>query len=151
MGKAAAGVCIDGAPPAGILPTQWGFLKANWPVLNPLKGNSVFYPTKNWFYYAFGNNLTREESDKAFEEFAVPESRNIPRGAVDFKKPHAPLLFIAGEKDPIIPQGLNKKNFRAYKNVNSIKDFKLFENRGYFICGDKNREEVAGYVYNWIK
>lgn len=27
MGKAAAGICIDGAAPAGIIPTQWSFWK----------------------------------------------------------------------------------------------------------------------------
>jgi pimeloyl-ACP methyl ester carboxylesterase len=157
MGKAAAGVCIDGAAPAGIISTQWSFLKSNLPVLNPFKGDSVFYPTKKWFFYAFGNTLTREESDKAFDEFVVPESRNIPRSTtkkfakIDFRKPHAPLLFIAGEKDHIIPKQLNEKNFNAYKDRNSIKDFKIFENRGHFICGEKNWEEVASYVYGWIK
>lgn len=157
MGKAAAGICIDAAAPAGIITLQWSFLKANLQVLNPLKCNSVFHPSKKWWRYAFGNNLTREESDRIFDALAVPESRNIPRGTVgkfariDFKKPHVPLLFIAGEKDHIIPYGLNKKNFRAYKNENSIRDFKLFENRGHFICGDENWEEVATYVYDWIR
>ena len=156
MGKASAGICIDGAAPAGIIPTQWSFLKSNLPVLNPFKGDSVFKPTKEWWFYAFGNNLTREESDRAFDEFAVPESRNIPRSTtksfakVDFKKPHVPLLFIAGEKDHIIPQALNEKNFKAYKDTNSKKDFKVFANRGHFICGDKNWEEVATYIYGWL-
>ena len=157
MGKAAAGICIDGAAPAGIIPTQWSFLKSNLPVLNPFKGDSVFKPTKDWWFYAFGNNLTRAESDKAFDEFAVPESRNIPRSTtksyakINFKKPHVPLLFIAGEKDHIIPKGLNEKNFKAYKDANSKKDFKVFENRGHYICGDKNWKEVANYIYEWIK
>lgn len=157
MGKSAAGICIDGAAPAGIIPTQWSFLKSNLPVLNPFKGDSVFKPTKDWWFYAFGNNLTRAESDKAFDEFAVPESRNIPRSTtksyakINFKKPHVPLLFIAGEKDHIIPKGLNEKNFKAYKDANSKKDFKVFENRGHYICGDKNWKEVANYIYEWIK
>lgn len=157
LNRAAAGICVDGAAPAGIIPTQLSFLKSNLPVLNPLKGDSVFHPSKKWWYYAFGNNLTREESDKAFDEFAVPESRNIPRSTtkkfakIDFSKPHVPLLFIAGEKDHIIPHSLNEKNFKAYKDTNSIKNFKIFENRGHFICGDKNWEEVATYVYDWLK
>ena len=157
MGKAAAGICIDGAAPAGILPLYWSFLKANLPVLNPFKGDSVFKPTKDWWFYAFGNNLTRTESDKAFDDFAVPESRNIPRSTtksyakIDFKKPHVPLLFIGGEEDHIIPYKLNEKNFKAYKDENSIKTFKVFSNRGHFICGDKNWKEVATYVHNWIK
>ncbi len=156
LGKAEAGVCIDGAAPAGIITTKWSFLKANIPVLNPLKGDTVFYPTKKWFHYAFGNTLTRAESDKVFDELVVPESRNIPRGTtkefakIDFAKPHAPLLFIAGEKDHIIPKELNKKNFEAYKDPRSFRQYKEFENRGHYICGDKNWEEVATYIHNWL-
>jgi pimeloyl-ACP methyl ester carboxylesterase len=156
-GKAAAGVCIDGAAPAGIMTTRWSFIRSNLPVLNPLKGDQVFYPSKEWFHYAFANTLTREASDKIFDQLVVPESRNIPRGTIknsgkiDFKKAHVPLLFIAGEKDHIIPKELNKKNFGAYKDTQSIREFKEFENRDHFICGEKNWEEVATYVYNWIK
>ncbi|MBO9611325.1 MAG: alpha/beta hydrolase [Dyadobacter sp.] len=156
MGKAAAGVCIDGAAPAGIIPTQWSFLKSNLPVLNPFKGDSVFFPTKKWFHYTFGNTLSREESDKAFDELVVPESRNIPRGTtksfakINFDKPHVPLLFIAGEKDHIIPKSLNEKNFKAYNDKGSKREFKVFENRGHFICGDKNWQQVATYVNHWI-
>ena len=49
----------------------------------------------------------------------MPKSRNIARGTlksfgmINFKKPHAPLLFIAGEKDNIIPAELNRKNSEA--------------------------------------
>ncbi|SDE33969.1 alpha/beta hydrolase [Niabella drilacis] len=143
LGKAAAGIMVDGAAPAGIIPTEWSFLEANLPVLNPLKGDSVFHPSKKWWFYAFGNNLTREESDAAFDEFAVPESRNIPRSTtksfakIDFDKPHVPFLFIAGEKDHIIPKGLNEKNFKAYKDENSIKDFHIFLTEGTLFVATK--------------
>ena len=49
-----------------------------------------------------------------------PESRNIARssiredGNINFSKPHNPLLFIAGEKDHIIPLSLVKKEFRSF-------------------------------------
>jgi len=157
LNKATLGICIDGAAPLGILTTQWSFLKSNLPVLNPLQGDSVFHPTKEWLHYTFCNTMSREESDQVFDELIVPESRNIPRGTahkyskIDFEKAHVPLLFIAGEKDHIIPMGLNKKNFDAYKDENSIKEFKVFPGRGHFICGDKNWKEVATYVDEWIK
>jgi pimeloyl-ACP methyl ester carboxylesterase len=157
MGKAEAGICIDGAAPRGVITTKWSYIKSNYPVINPFKGNSVFYPTKEWFYYAIGNTLTRTESDQVFDEYVVPTSRNIPRGTlkkfgkIDFKKPHVPLLFIAGEEDRIIPMKLNKKNFEKYKDTNSKRDFKVFKGRGHYIVGDKNWEEVATYIYEWIK
>ena len=157
LNKAQAGICIDGASPVGIITTKWSFWKSNFPVINFLKGNSVFIPTKKWFHYTFCNTMTRVESDKVFEELVVPESRNIPRGTlksfakIDFKKPHNPLLIIAGEKDHIVPASLNRKNFNAYKDKNSVIEFKEFKGRGHFICGDKNWQEVADYAANWIE
>jgi pimeloyl-ACP methyl ester carboxylesterase len=156
MNKAAAGVCIDGAAPVGIITLRWSFWKANLPAINPLKGSSVFRPTKKWFHYAFCNTMTRAESDKVFDEIAVPESRNIPRGTlkkfakIDFKKPHQPLLIIAGEKDHIVPASLNIKNFKAYKDTASVITFKEFKGRGHYIVGEPDWQEVAGYVYNWL-
>ena len=156
MNKAAAGVCIDGAAPVGIITLKWSFWKANLPAINPLKGSSVFRPTKKWFHYAFCNTMTRAESDKVFDEIAVPESRNIPRGTlkkfakIDFKKPHQPLLIIAGEKDHIVPASLNIKNFKAYKDTASVITFKEFNGRGHYIVGEPDWQEVAGYVYNWL-
>ncbi len=152
-----AGVCIDTAPPKGIFSTKWSFLKANLPTINPLKGNLVCLPTVEWFHYAFCNTMTMEQTQAEYNKFVVPESRNIPRsstgneGKIDFKKPHSPLLFIAGEKDNIIPSSLNKKNFDAYMDKNSKKEFKEFAGRTHYICGQLNWEEVATYINRWIE
>jgi pimeloyl-ACP methyl ester carboxylesterase len=151
-----AGICIDSAAPKGILSFEWSFLKANFPVINPLKGNSVFEPTVEWFHYAFCNTMTMEQTQVEFNKFVVPESRNIPRsstshdGKIDFNKPHSPLLIIAGKEDNIIPSSLNKKNYEAYKDQKSIIDFKEFAGRTHYICGQQNWEEVATYISEWI-
>ncbi|HEX8677724.1 MAG TPA: alpha/beta hydrolase [Segetibacter sp.] len=164
MDKGVAGICIDSAPPRWISPffLKWSFLKANFPVNNPFKGNSVFVPGLKWFHYAFCNTMTMEQADSVYNKFVVPESRNIARSrnkpknktinyrTIDFKKPHNPLLFIAGEKDHIIPASLNKKNYEAYKDKNSRIDFKEFTDRTHFICGQQNWEEVASYINEWI-
>ena len=154
--KGVAGICIDAAPPKGIFSFKWSFLKANLPTINPLKGNSVCVPTLKWFHYAFCNTMTMEQTQIEYNKFVVPESRNIPRtstgkqGKIDFNKPHSPLLFIAGEKDHIIPSSLNKKNFEAYRDKNSKTDFKEFAGRTHYICGQQNWEEVAAYINEWI-
>ena len=156
LNKGVAGICIDPAPPKGIFSLKWSFLKANLPTINPLKGDSVCLPDVKWFHYAFCNTMTMEQTQIEFDKFVVPESRNIPRsstkndGKIDFTKPHSPLLIIAGEKDNIIPSSLNKKNFEAYKDKNSKTDFKEFTGRTHYICGQKNWEEVAEYITNWI-
>lgn len=87
---------------------------------------------------------------------SMGDGRNIPRsstkndGKIDFRKPHNPLLMIAGEKDHIIPSSLNKKNFEAYEDKKSKIDFKEFAGRTHYICGQQNWEEVASYSNDWI-
>ncbi|NVK03203.1 MAG: alpha/beta hydrolase [Flavobacteriia bacterium] len=154
---AEAAVVISSAPPKGVITLKPSFAKSNLGVLNPFKGNSVFYPTKKWFHYAFTNTLSREASDKIFDELVVPESRNIPRetlkkaGKIDFKKPHAPMLFVSGKEDHITPASLNKTNFKRYKDEDSVREHKIFEGRDHFIAGEDGWEEVANYVYDWLK
>jgi pimeloyl-ACP methyl ester carboxylesterase len=153
----AAAIIISSAPPNGVITLKFSFAKANIPLLNPFKGNSVHYPTKKWFHYAFTNTLSREQSDRIFDKFVVPESRNIPRetlkkaGKIDFKKPHSPMLFISGKEDHIIPASLNKKNFKRYKDKESIREHKIYKGRDHFIVGGYGWEEVVNYVYNWIQ
>ena len=157
MNKGIAGICIDTAPPKGIFSFKWSFLKANLSTINPFKGDSVCVASVKWYQYAFCNTMTLEETEIEYNKFVVPESRNIPRsstkndGKIDFKKPHNPLLIIAGEKDHIIPSSLNRKNFEAYKDKVSKTDFKEFAGRTHYICGQKNWEEVAGFSNEWIK
>jgi len=157
MNKGVAGISIDPAPPQGLFSFKWSFLRANLTTVNPLKGNSVFLPDVKWFHYAFCNTMTIAQTEKEYIKYVVPESRNIARsstgkdGSIDFNKPHNPLLIIAGEKDNIVPSSLNRKNFEAYKDQNSKREFHEFPGRSHYICGQQGWEEVAGYVSDWIK
>jgi pimeloyl-ACP methyl ester carboxylesterase len=155
MDKVVAGVSIDGAPPKNVF-APFQTIKTVFPVVNFFRF-SPFMGSKEWYHYAFFNNMTREESDKEFEKIAVPESRTIARDTllksfanVNFKKPHNPLLFIGGENDHIFPAAFTKKIASSYKDVNSITDFKSFANRSHYICGEKGWQEVADYVLNWL-
>jgi len=157
LGKGVAGVSIDGAPPKNIFP-PFSTVKIVWPAVNFFKGYSPYLGTKAWYRKAFFNTLTEAESDKAFEAIAVPESRKIGHetllksfSAVDFKKPHAPLLFIAGEKDTIFPPSLTKKIADAYSDSKSVVDYKAFSNRSHFICGEPGWKEVADYILEWLE
>jgi len=92
-----------------------------------------------------------------FDELVVPESRNIPRdtlnnfAAIDFAQPHLPLLFIAGEKDHIVPNKLARENFEAYTHSGSKKEFVEFAGRTHYIIGQPGWEEVAGHALYWIQ
>lgn len=158
LNKAELGVCIDSAPPAGVFTFKWGFWKANLPVINPFKGNSAFKPSLEWFHHAFCHTMSMQETEKIYVQYVVPESRNIPRsmlydpyGKINFNKAHKPLLFISGAKDNIIPASLNLSNLKAYNDRNSKRDYKKFANRTHFICGQKDWQEVAAYVEEWVR
>jgi pimeloyl-ACP methyl ester carboxylesterase len=154
--RGVGGACIDSAPPRGVMSLQWSFLKANVPTINPLQGNGACLPDVRWFHYDFCNMMTLAETTIAYERFAVPESRSVPRSStssrtrIDFTAPHQPLLFIAGEANHIIAASLNRKNFSAYKDTNSEIEFKMFDGRTHYICAQTGWEEVADYVADWI-
>jgi len=155
-GKAKAGVAIDSAPPQGINTLKWSFLKSNLPTINPFKGNQPFLPSVKWFQYAFCNTMSLEEATVEYEKFVVPESRNIPRsrtgpnGKIDFGRPHAPLLMIAGEEDHIIPESLNKANFEAYTDIGSVRQFRVFPGRTHYLCNQPGWEPIADFVAGWL-
>ena len=155
-GLASAAVAIDSAPPTGVFTTAFSFLKANWGHITPFANqNSPVIMNFERFQYAFVNDMPLAEQRAAFERYVVPESRHIPRESllsakIDFKKPHAPLLIIAGGNDNIIPPGLNKTNYEKYKAGSSVTDFKEFPGRNHFILGQKGWEEVADYCIKWI-
>lgn len=155
-GKGSLGICITSASPRGVLSLKWSFIRSNIGVINPFKGNSLYCGTKEWFHYAICNTLTRQQADEIYERSVIPESRNIPRssrfsdGNIDFTKPHKPLLFVSAEKDHIIPISLNRRNVEAYKDKQSITDFKEFKGRSHSICVQEGWQEVAQFIAEWI-
>jgi pimeloyl-ACP methyl ester carboxylesterase len=152
-----AGVAIDSAPPKGVITTKFSFLKANWPALNPFSPvNKPLLLTKAQFSYAFAAHLSGAELDDAYENI-VPQSKHIPRdtlgriGAIDYKTKKQPLLFIAGEKDKIIPSTLNRSNCTKYASAPSKTDFKEFPGRTHYLINDNGWEEIAAYIHGWIQ
>jgi pimeloyl-ACP methyl ester carboxylesterase len=156
-GLGAAAVAIDPAPPQGLISFKWSFLKSNWPALNLLNPASRPYMLPfEGFQYAFVNGLPLEVQRKAYDENVVPESLRIARGVltktaqIDFKKPHSPLLILAGETDHIIPASLNRANLAKFSASPSPTDFKEFPGRTHFGIGQPHWEEMADYVLTWL-
>ena len=155
-GLGAAGVAISSAPPMGVITAQWPFLKSNWPHITPFADQGVpIAMTFERFQYTFVNGLPLAEQQAAFERYVVPESRRVPRKSlfarIDFKQEHAPLLFVAGGNDHLIPAALNKTNYARYRRSASTTDFKEFPGRTHFIVGQSGWEEVADYALDWLK
>jgi pimeloyl-ACP methyl ester carboxylesterase len=162
-GLGAAGVAIDSAPPEGIHKVPPAQLKALFPAFeNPANRHRAVGFTLKQFHYAFTNTLTEQESDEVYERYYIAAPgrfvwdgflSNVKPGHqdtwVNFKNAErAPLLFIAGGVDHVMPASVNRSNFEHYKSA-AHTDYKEFEGRSHFTVGQPGWEEVADYALNW--
>ncbi len=151
-----AGVPISSVAPNAMLSFDWSFFKNSALITNPLKGDAPFPMTAEGFHENFANTISEEASNRAYEEYATHDSRNVLRdcmgkaGHIDLDQPHVPLLFISGEEDKIIPAKLDRKNAESYTDENSIAEYEEFPHRGHFICTQNGWEEVAERVAVWL-
>jgi pimeloyl-ACP methyl ester carboxylesterase len=154
---ATAAIAIHSVPPQGVLTFKFSFLKAGWGPLGfftPV--NKTFLMSLKQWQYAFTNGMPAAWQEKAYCSLAIPESKQVVRDTitkaahVDFKKPHAPLLLIAGEADHTIPASLNYSNYKKYTDKNSITDYTVFPGRNHFVLGQPGWQEVATYIFAWI-
>jgi pimeloyl-ACP methyl ester carboxylesterase len=61
----------------------------------------------------------------------------------------APLLFIAGGEDNIMPASVNKSNAKHYEKSNAVTEYKEFPGRSHYTVGQDAWEEVADYALDW--
>jgi pimeloyl-ACP methyl ester carboxylesterase len=152
-----AAVGIASVAPNKMLAIDWGFMRNSASITNPFAGDDPYEMTPEAFHRNFANTLTEEESNAAWEAYAVHESRQVLRdilgddGEIDMALPHNPLLLIGAEKDEIIPASLVRRNAHAYQDERSHHEYKEFTGRSHFICGEPGWEEVAASVANWLQ
>ncbi|HSC52738.1 MAG TPA: alpha/beta hydrolase [Phnomibacter sp.] len=157
LGKAIAGVSIDGAPPKNVFP-PFQTLKIALPAFGFFTGTKYYMGSRKWYDKAFFNTLPESQRAAAFDAFAVPESYKVSRQLVlnsyaniDFAKPHVPLLFIGGGEDNIFPVTLTRKIAAQYSDHHSRVDLKIFDNKSHFICGEPGWEAVADHILSWYE
>ena len=162
-GFGAAGVAIDSVPPKGILVLPLSTYNSLLPAfLQPSTFKTTFLFTFKKWWQVFANTLSETEARAEFEREVIPASgRAIFQAAlsnvtpsslatVNFKNSsRAPLLFIGGEKDVIMPAALNRKNFRRHRSSSAITEYKELPGRSNYIIAEKGWEEVAQYAVNW--
>lgn len=163
-GYGAAGVAIDSVPTEGVLTLPLSQVKASFPVLgNPANRHRAVGFTPDQFRYAFTNTLSDDESAKVYERYHVPAPGSWVWGGVlaNFTPGHqatwvdytnddrAPLLFIAGGDDNIMPAALNKSNFHKYEKSKALTAYEEFPGRSHYTVGQDGWEEVADYALRW--
>jgi pimeloyl-ACP methyl ester carboxylesterase len=162
-GYGMAGVAVDSAQSAGVPVLPPSVIKAGMPVLgNPLTINKTVLLNAKQFHYAFTNEMSLEESEKVREELQIPAPGkplwqaathllfNTGESKIDYKKTgRAPLLFIAGGSDHIVPPQVNRKNAKAYKA--GVVEVKEFPGRTHYTVGQDGWEKVADYALAWAE
>ena len=103
--------------------------------------------THDEFHYAFTNTLSEEDSQKVYDRYHIPAPgnwiwaygliANFKPGHqetwVNYKNPNrAPLLFIGGSEDHIMPPSVNKSNAKHYKGEDTITEYFEFEGRDHW-------------------
>jgi pimeloyl-ACP methyl ester carboxylesterase len=157
------GIAVDSAQSAGVPALPASTVKAGMPVLGkPWTVNRTVLLNAKQFHYAFTNTMSLEESEKVREEFQIPAPgkplwqaalnlfTNTGDSKIDYEKTgRAPLLFIAGGSDHIVPAKVNRKNAKAYKA--GVVEVKEFPGRSHFTVGAPGWEEVADYAISWAE
>jgi pimeloyl-ACP methyl ester carboxylesterase len=126
-GLGAAGVLIDSAQSAGVPVLPFSTIRSTISVLgNPFTFNAAVSLSPKKFNYAFTNELNAAESQKVYDRYQIPGSgRILWDGALSLLNPQAsskvnyannnraPLLFIAGGNDHLVPPAINKANMKS--------------------------------------
>lgn len=153
----AAGVAIESAPPLGVVVANWSLFRSVLPMLGLFSSlKTTFLPTFAQWQYAIANGLPLADQQKYYDQLAAPESKKLIRGAlslharVDFRRPHAPLLFLAGGADRIMPAALNRANHRRYRHAASVTDYHELPGRCHAMLGQVTWRADAEWVHDWL-
>ena len=164
-GLGCSAVVIDSAPTEGVRVNPPSQAKSLFPILkNPANRHRAVGFTPEEFHYAFANTLSREDSDAVHERYHIPAPgsfvwdfgliANFKPGRqetwVDYENDdRAPLLFIAGGADHIMPASVNKSNAKHYKKSAALTEYHEFPGRSHWTCAEPGWEAVADRAVEW--
>lgn len=162
-GRGAVGVAINSAPTEGVKTVPLSQIKATFPVLrNPANRHRAVGFTFEQWRYAFTNGFTEQKARELYERYHIPASgqifwgsalANIHPGKDDnyvnyHNDDRAPLLFISGGDDHLMPPRLQRSNAEHYTS-DTITEVKEFAGRAHLMPAQDGWEEVADYALEW--
>ena len=163
-GLGSAGVVIDSAPTEGVRVNPISQARSLFPALkNPANRLRAVGFTPEDFHYAFTNTLTEEESKEVWDRYAIAAPgfwvweyglfANFKPGHqdtwVDYAADRAPLLFIGGEQDHIMPPSVTRSNAKHYHKSPALTEYFEFAGRDHWTCAAPGWEAVADHALEW--
>jgi pimeloyl-ACP methyl ester carboxylesterase len=162
-GLGAAGVAINSAPTEGVKVVPLSQVKAAFPVLrNPANRHRAVGFTPEQWHYTFANTFSEEESLALYERYHIPASGPIFWGSalanihpgkddtwVDYANDaRAPLLFISGTDDHLMPPKIQRSNAKHYTSETTVTEVKEFAGP-HLLPAAPGWEQVADEALDW--
>lgn len=163
-GFGAAGVAINSAPTEGVKVVPLSQVKATFAVLrNPAnRRRAVGFTFEQW-HYAFTNTFGEQESRALYERYHIPASGSIFWGSalanihpgkddtwVDYRNDErAPLLFVAGSEDNLMPPRIQRSNARHYRSAATVTEIKEYEGYAHLLPAQEGWEQIADDALRW--
>jgi len=157
-GLGAAGVAIHSFPPRGLSSYKFSFMKEWWEAMGLFTSpRTTYLMSFSRWEAVISNGLTAEQQKESYYAYAIPASKRVIRdafgygAAINFSKPHAPLLFTSGSQDRLIPASQIYKNYRKYGVSDSIVEYKDFEGQNHLVFAGPLWREEAVFVFFWLQ
>src|SRR5262245_54814351 len=162
-GLGAVGVAINSAPTEGVKVVPLPQVRASWPVLkNPANRHKAVGLTLEQWQYTFTNTFTEEEGRALYERYHVPASGSIfwESAFASLRPGHqsthvnydndarAPLLFISGGEDHLMPPSVQRSNAKHYTS-DTITEVKEYEGYAHLLPAQEGWQEIADYALEW--
>lgn len=162
-GYGAAGVALNSAPTEGVRVVPLSQVKSTLPVLkSPANRHKAVGLSLEEWTYAFTNTFTPEESLALYERYHIPANGGILWGSVlaNFQPGHqdtwvdyhndnrAPLLFVSGSEDHIMPPAIQQSNHKHYTS-NTITEVREYPGYAHLLPAQSGWEAIADEVLDW--
>ena len=164
-GLGACGVAINSAPTEGVPIVPLSQVRATFPVLrNPANRHRAVPFTFDQWHYAFTNGFSEGRARELYERYHVPASGSIfwesafanvtpgHQGSwVDYDNAdRAPLLFISGADDHLMPPSIQRSNARHYRAEGLVTEVVEFDGP-HLLPSAPGWEAVADHALEWAE
>jgi pimeloyl-ACP methyl ester carboxylesterase len=162
-GYGASGVALNSAPTEGVRVVPLSQVRSTLPVLkSPANRHKAVGLSLEQWRYAFTNTFTEEESEALYDRYHIPANGGILWGGVlanfqpgpqetwvDYHNENrAPLLFVSGSEDHIMPPAVQQSNLKHYKS-DAVTEIREYQGFAHLLPAQKGWEQIADDVLAW--
>jgi pimeloyl-ACP methyl ester carboxylesterase len=161
-GYGASAVVLNSAPTEGVRVHPLSQLRSTFVAFrNPANRHRAVGLSEAQWHYAFTNTFSEEESRRLYQRYHVPASGRIlwstvladfmpgPQdAAVDYGLPdRAPLLFISGGEDHIMPPSVQRSNVKHY--TSGVVEHREHAGYAHLLPAQEGWQAIADEALEW--